>query len=158
MLNRAARTWHALRLLYGQTVADRYEQITVGWNSLYRSGAALALSPCADGPGEAEVPRWINLGYWTAPSDTLASAARALAVRLGEAAGLSAGDRVLDVGCGYGDSSLLWAASPPTDDSRSPSTRVIGLNVSRFHARYAHGRSRRRSMSSVAFVRAAPTT
>lgn len=50
---------------------------------------------------------WTNLGYW--PSATsYVEAARALAVHVGQAAQLRAGDVVVDYACGYGDSLRLW--------------------------------------------------
>jgi len=53
--------------------------------------------------------QWGSLGLWEA-ADDYAAACEALAVRLGEAAGLGAGDRLLDVGFGHGDQLLLWKA------------------------------------------------
>ena len=50
---------------------------------------------------------WTNLGYWPG-AKTYADAARALALRVGHAAHLRAGDIVLDYACGYGDSLRLW--------------------------------------------------
>jgi SAM-dependent methyltransferase len=53
--------------------------------------------------------RWNNLGYWNgAPSYT--AAARTLAHRHGQAAGLRPGMRVLELACGYGAALDLWAA------------------------------------------------
>lgn len=51
--------------------------------------------------------RYLNLGYWKDASDYDA-ACRALAVRVGEKAELSRTDRVLDVGCGFGEQDTLW--------------------------------------------------
>ncbi len=74
---------------------------------------------------------WTNLGYWTATSalrgDQQASgglhyteAARALARRVAAAARLSAGDVVVDYGCGFGDSLRLWV-------DEFGAQRVIGI-------------------------------
>ncbi len=53
---------------------------------------------------------WANLGCW--PTDGreagYVEACRELALRVGKAAALTAGDRVLDVGCGRGASLHLW--------------------------------------------------
>ena len=54
---------------------------------------------------------WANLGCWPAAGDApvaYAVAADALARRLGEAAMLQPGERVLDIACGAGDSLRLW--------------------------------------------------
>ncbi len=50
---------------------------------------------------------WQNLGDWS-HADRYPDAARALAVRLGRTVGLSAADRLIDVGCGCGDQLVLW--------------------------------------------------
>ena len=51
--------------------------------------------------------RWANLGDW-GEAPTYPQAAEALAWRLGRAAGLSPGQRVLDAGCGAGDQIRVW--------------------------------------------------
>jgi cyclopropane fatty-acyl-phospholipid synthase-like methyltransferase len=58
---------------------------------------------------------WTNLGYWgprdsarQLPAAGYVAAARALASRVGGAAGLDAHDVVLDYACGFGDSLRLW--------------------------------------------------
>jgi SAM-dependent methyltransferase len=50
---------------------------------------------------------WMNLGWWPGAA-SYGDAAQALACRVGEAAGLRAGDVVVDYACGYGDSLRLW--------------------------------------------------
>lgn len=45
---------------------------------------------------------YANYGYWTRPDLTLEQASEALTDLVAAAAGLGSGDRVLDVGCGYG--------------------------------------------------------
>jgi SAM-dependent methyltransferase len=59
---------------------------------LHRGGAARA---------------WGNLGDWT-HARTYAEACEALAVRVGEAAGLRPGDEVLEAACGEGEGLCLW--------------------------------------------------
>jgi cyclopropane fatty-acyl-phospholipid synthase-like methyltransferase len=49
----------------------------------------------------------MNFGWWARTSE-YAEAAAALAWQVGHTAGLTAGDQVLDVGCGAGDSTALW--------------------------------------------------
>ena len=54
---------------------------------------------------------WANLGCWPATGEApvaYAGAAETLARRVGEAAGLQPGERVLDIACGAGDSLRLW--------------------------------------------------
>lgn len=65
--------------------------------------------------------RWTNLGFWRGTRD-YAEAARALARRTGEAAGLRAGDVVLDYACGHGDSLALWVRE-------FSAARVIGVEA-----------------------------
>jgi len=55
--------------------------------------------------------RWTNLGWWEADVRDYATAARSLATRVGEAAQLRAGDVVVDVACGYGDSLAHWVTA-----------------------------------------------
>lgn len=50
---------------------------------------------------------WGNLGDWSGASE-YSDAANTLALRLGEAAGLGSGQRLLDMGCGAGDQLKLW--------------------------------------------------
>jgi len=50
---------------------------------------------------------WANLGDWSA-TDEYPQAAEALALRLGSAAELGPGHRVLDAGCGAGDQLRVW--------------------------------------------------
>lgn len=56
--------------------------------------------------GARGTTQWMNLGWW--PAATYPDAGAALARAVGEMARLRAGDRVIDVGCGAGDSLALW--------------------------------------------------
>lgn len=55
----------------------------------------------------AEDSLYLNLGYWKSAS-TYDSACEALAGLLAERAQLNPADRVLDVGCGFGDAASFW--------------------------------------------------
>jgi SAM-dependent methyltransferase len=64
---------------------------------------------------------YLNLGYWSEAVD-IDAASEALAMLVGEAAGMQPGDTVLDCGFGFGDQDLLWARA------LGPA-RIIGLNI-----------------------------
>lgn len=49
-----------------------------------------------------------NYGYWTRDGMTLEQAAESLTRLVAASAGLAPGDRVLDVGCGYGAGAVCW--------------------------------------------------
>ncbi|MGA1308723.1 MAG: SAM-dependent methyltransferase [Gemmatimonadaceae bacterium] len=57
--------------------------------------------------GRGAPSAWMNLGWWAEPA-TYPEAAAALARQVGAAATITAGDQILDVGCGAGDSTALW--------------------------------------------------
>jgi microcystin synthetase protein McyJ len=59
--------------------------------------------------------RWGNLGDWSEARD-YPSACAALAARLGRAAGLGPGDRVLDCGAGAGEQLALWTEAFGVDE------------------------------------------
>lgn len=52
---------------------------------------------------------WGSLGLWRDGDDDYAAACEALALAVGQAAGVQRGDRVLSVACGAGDELLLWS-------------------------------------------------
>lgn len=64
---------------------------------------------------------YLNLGYWTEATD-LDQASAALAMLVGERAGMQPGDRVLDCGFGFGDQDILWSR-------QFGPQRIIGLNI-----------------------------
>jgi len=57
--------------------------------------------------GRGGSSEWMNLGWW-AETTEYAEAGAALARQVGYAAKLTSGDKILDVGCGAGDSTALW--------------------------------------------------
>lgn len=72
---------------------------------------------------------WGNLGYWEAATD-YSDVCRALALLLGEQAGLNRQSRVFDAGFGCGDQMLLWLAHFGVAGAR-------GVNLSRSQTSYA---------------------
>jgi SAM-dependent methyltransferase len=79
---------------------------------------------------------WGNLGLWPAPD--YAGAARALAERVGRAAALGPGQRVLSIACGAGDELALWVeafgvahalGSDPDPAARALAARFAGPRV-----------------------------
>jgi cyclopropane fatty-acyl-phospholipid synthase-like methyltransferase len=56
----------------------------------------------------AESTTFMNMGYWKDAPRTLDEAASALVTLVARQAELGPGQRVLDVGCGFGDQDILW--------------------------------------------------
>ena len=92
---------------------------------------------------------WGNLGLWAGPGPgghtaavthshagqtDYATACRALALAVGQAAGLQRGDRVLSLACGAGDELLLW-------DSHFGAASVLGVEIDPAAARLAQART-----------------
>lgn len=75
------------------------------WPTRNRSAAVYTL--LGEHNSLAEHSRYINLGYWK-NATTFDQACEDLARLLGEHAQLQPGDRVLDVGCGFGQQDQLW--------------------------------------------------
>jgi microcystin synthetase protein McyJ len=63
-----------------------------------------------------------NYGYWTREGMTLAQAAEALTELVATAAGLGPGDRVLDVGAGYGAGAVVYA-------QRCRPQSIVGIDI-----------------------------
>lgn len=111
--------------------------------------------------GAGAATRWANLGYWrvsepedaqlAAPSGasraarSYAEAAATLARRVGRAIALGADDVVVDVGCGEGDSVLLWLREFGV-------RRVVGVEPDAAVVAAANARLRAAGLSSQAEV------
>lgn len=65
---------------------------------------------------------YANYGYWTRPGLTLEQASEALTDLVAAAAGLGEGDKVLDVGCGYGAGAVKFV-------QRYSAAAVTGIDV-----------------------------
>lgn len=75
---------------------------------------------------------YLNLGYWDGPT-TYDGACQRLAEKLGLAAGIGPGARVLDCGFGFGDQDLYWL------ERFSPAS-IDGLNITESQVRHARAR------------------
>ncbi|QZH59725.1 methyltransferase domain-containing protein [Mycolicibacterium farcinogenes] len=96
-----------------------------------------------------ENSQFVNLGYWADNPSTLDGACSDLARLTARAGGLSPGDVVVDVGCGYGDQDFLWL-----DEFRPE--RIIGVNVATKQVASANARAREKSVAQrVSFVEGA---
>lgn len=80
----------------------------------------------------AEKSLYLNLGYWK-DATTYDTACEALAELLGEAAGMKAGDVVVDAGCGFADQDMFWCRKFGVG-------KIIGINITERHVQ--HGRER----------------
>ncbi|MBK1696639.1 hypothetical protein CKO21_05220 [Rhodovibrio salinarum] len=70
----------------------------------------------------SETGLYLNLGFWRDGVASVDDASRALVHLLGESAELKSGDRVLDVGYGFGDQDAEWLrAFDPAE--------IVGLNI-----------------------------
>jgi erythromycin 3''-O-methyltransferase len=87
-----------------------------------------------------EQTMYINLGYWRPGCAGLDEACEALADELADAAGMRAGDRVLDVGFGYADQDMHWL------ETRRPEL-IAGLNITPKHVEVARERARERGLA-----------
>ncbi|MDH3450535.1 MAG: class I SAM-dependent methyltransferase, partial [Gammaproteobacteria bacterium] len=80
----------------------------------------------------AEHSLYLNLGYWKSAS-SYDAACESLAELLGEYAQLQPGDRVLDVGSGFGDADNYWL-------HRFGLSSITAINLTRSQARAARQR------------------
>jgi erythromycin 3''-O-methyltransferase len=82
---------------------------------------------------------YLNFGYWGPGCDNLDDACDLLADMLADAAGMGAGDRVLDAGFGYADQDMHWL------ETRKPEL-IAGLNVTPVQVEVALKRARERGL------------
>jgi erythromycin 3''-O-methyltransferase len=78
---------------------------------------------------------YMNFGYWAPGCGDHDEACEALADELGDAAGMTAGDRVLDVGFGYAEQDFRWLRT------REP-REIVGINVTPVQVEAARQRAR----------------
>jgi erythromycin 3''-O-methyltransferase len=77
---------------------------------------------------------YMNFGYWAPGCVDHDEACEALAEELGEAAGITTGDRVLDVGFGYAEQDFHWLRT------RKPA-QIVGINVTPVQVEVAQKRA-----------------
>lgn len=73
---------------------------------------------------------YLNMGYWGGGATTLDAAATAMARLVAKVAGFQPGERILDVGCGFGDQDFLWI------DEHSPD-RILAVDIDTFQVETA---------------------
>lgn len=81
-----------------------------------------------------------NLGYWKDAPATLDDACEAMAQLAGDSAALSANDRLLDVGFGFGDQDMYWM-------EHFKPREIVGINVTESQLTLARQRVAERGMS-----------
>ena len=100
---------------------------------------------------------WLNIGLWEAPNTSYASAAEALAKRVSRGLPFAPGDLVLDVGCGEGDATLLWAqearAIAEAQGSAEAAT-FVGINLANPQLEVASARAASTGATNARFIRA----
>ena len=84
-------------------------------------------------------PLWLNLGYWE-KARTYPDAARAMALQLGEAAGLDKNDRLLDVGFGFAEQDFFWL-------EHFQVAHITGLNITPLQVERARARVEERNLA-----------
>ncbi|CAM00069.1 erythromycin 3''-O-methyltransferase [Saccharopolyspora erythraea NRRL 2338] len=103
------------------------------------SRARLAYELFADDHEATTEGAYINLGYWKPGCAGLEEANQELANQLAEAAGISEGDEVLDVGFGLGAQDFFWL------ETRKPA-RIVGVDLTPSHVRIASERAERENV------------
>ena len=83
-----------------------------------------------------------SCAYYPHGNEDLASAEEAMLTLVGERAALADGQRILELGCGWG-SLTLWMAE------RYPNARILGISNSQAQRAYIEGQCRRRGLGNV---------
>jgi erythromycin 3''-O-methyltransferase len=94
---------------------------------------------------------YLNFGYWNPGCTSLDEACETLADLLADAAGIGAGDRVLDAGFGYADQDMHWL------ETRGPAL-IAGLNVTPAQVEIAQDRARARNLDDRLVLRLGSAT
>lgn len=106
------------------------------WNSdpeeYYRYLGDDVVEGQSTGFADPQKPLWLNLGYWK-DARFYPDAAKALATKLAQAAHLQAGDKLLDVGFGFGEQDVYWSKAYELG-------RIEGINITRSQVERASAR------------------
>jgi SAM-dependent methyltransferase len=102
------------------------------------------------GPNAAQVEHWnrVEAGHWVEAQDRYDAMLRPLGRRAIDALALQPGERVLDIGCGCGDTTLEVA------ERLGPTGHVRGVDLSAPMLDRAAGRARERGLAQIAFEQA----
>jgi erythromycin 3''-O-methyltransferase len=98
-----------------------------------------------------EESHYLNMGYWLEPDATLDQASEALVDLVAEHGRFGPGQRILDVGFGYGDQDFRWL-------ERFPGATVVGVNVTPQQVRLAGRRAVERGLADRAEFREGSAT
>lgn len=85
-------------------------------------------------------PLWLNLGYWK-EARTYPEACLALVKLLGKYGDLSRGDRILDVGFGFGDQDFVFI-------DEFGVSHITGINITPIHVEVAKKRAKERNLEN----------
>jgi len=147
-----------IRRLLSRRLADERRAAPDARRSLAAWVDRLRESPIASAPDQAnvqhyEVPaRFFELvlgprlkyssGYWPPGVETLAASEEAMLALAAERAGIADGQRILDLGCGWG-SFALWLAE------RYPASTVLAVSNSRTQGDFVRAAAERRGLANV---------
>lgn len=103
-----------------------------------------------EGYADESKPLWLNLGYWKT-ARTYPEACVAMAELLGSRAGMTAGDRVLDAGCGFGEQDLVFL-------DRFNVAHITALDITPVHVEKARERTIQRGLQRMIDTRLGSAT
>jgi microcystin synthetase protein McyJ len=95
-------------------------------------------------------PLWLNLGYWK-DARTYPDACVAMVELLGTRAGLKSGDRILDVGVGFGEQDFVLL-------DRFQVSHITGIDITPIHVEKARERVTRRGLEQQLDIRLGSAT
>ncbi|MFJ3039057.1 SAM-dependent methyltransferase [Streptomyces tendae] len=125
--------------LADDTTEPAPEELALGRYELYDPGKLFAHDST-----------YINFGYW-AEATTFTGASEALTDALARTAGLAPGDRVLDVGFGFGAQDFRWLAT-------YPHSTIDAVTITASHLAHARSRAEREGLTErITFHRCSAT-